>query len=446
MTGKKGLTAPVWALTTLTLAMAPASWADSPSAPEQWPGYRLQVNNNAVFAGGDDALPETHFKTSGQVRATPVIVGNRLYVGNHETGGMQAFDLESGKMLWGSEEPDFRIAPNWIHSDMIYADDSLFVGYGNRMFQSEKLRGTGESGVMAVDPDTGRKRWQYSTRGEVMPAPVHWQDLVLITTGDAHLIALDAESGKEKWSMKLPGWVSMSSPHVKDDVLYVGALNSVVAIDLKKRERLWTFKETSSFTDVPPAISHDGLVYISGAKPYTDLTKEEKKRWSDEARQSMHFLYALDAKSGKLRWKKLLGHGPKINHNTSGAPTVVDGHVYVGSPYTQSMFSYDAKSGDKEWEYRIGAGIKGAPAVKDGLVFFGDTDGYLHVVDADSGHRPTDKDDKPIKKRRLGGSASDEDDVALAPAGPVLINQNLYASSQDGNVYRISLPEWLDQD
>src|SRR5699024_9856400 len=135
----------------------------------------------------------------------------------------------------------------------------------------------------------------------------------------------------------------MSSPTIKDDVLYVGAINAVVAVDLKARKTLWTYRETGSFTDVPPAISADGVVVMTAVKPYSALTDAEKEQWP-QARQYVHFIYGFAADDGELLWKTLMGYGPKQRNNTSGAPAIANGRVYVGSPYTQSFFSFAVES------------------------------------------------------------------------------------------------------
>src|SRR5699024_1346700 len=196
-------------------------------------------------------------------------------------------------------------------------------------------------------------------------------------------------------------------------VLYVGALNAVVAVDLKTHQPLWTYHETGSFTDVPPAISDDDVVVMTAVKPYRSMTDAEKQRWP-QARQYVQFLYGFDADSGELMWKTLMGYGPKQRNNTSGAPAIANGCVYVGSPYTYSFFSFDVDSGKKLWEYRVNAPVKAAPVITDGHVFFGDTKGYLHVLDADTGRMLHDEDGKLIRKRRVGGSVTDAKAVALA--------------------------------
>lgn len=109
----------VLALAATVLAVPCAAGAAAAFGPPSWPEYRLNIANNAVYDNGTPALPNDAYKVGPQVRATPVIVRNRLFIGAHETGGMYAYDLRTGKPLWHSNTPYWRHAPNWSHSDMV---------------------------------------------------------------------------------------------------------------------------------------------------------------------------------------------------------------------------------------------------------------------------------------------------------------------------------------
>ena len=204
---------------------------DNAFGPERWRQYRLNAANNAVYDNGAAPLPRMTFRTGDQVRATPVVVGDALYIGNHATGGLFRFDLPSGKVAWDDDHPWFRHAPNWIHSDMIQSDGRIFVGYGNRAFQSAEVRGTGESGVMAVDPKTGETLWevpfgQVQKWGFYMPESwgsptiggpvVTASGLIFIGASmDARVRALDASNGEVLWKAQVEA-PAVSIPAVYD--------------------------------------------------------------------------------------------------------------------------------------------------------------------------------------------------------------------------------------
>ncbi|MHB1950983.1 MAG: PQQ-binding-like beta-propeller repeat protein [Acidiferrobacteraceae bacterium] len=411
--------------------------------PPEWPQYRLNPTHNAVFVRRAElALPDAHYHTDGPIKANPVIVGNRLYVGNHLSGGLFAFRIQPIKVLWDDDNPWFRHAPNWVHSDMIFVDGRLFLGYGNRVFRSAQVRGTGESGVLALNPRTGARLWDHPTVGEVMPTPAYWNGTLYAATGGGELIALDPRSGRERWHLRLPGWDSMSSPAVYHGRLYVGAQNAVVGIDLRTHRILWTYHDNATFTDVPPAVSvHGRTIVITGMKAYSNTTPAERTRYP-LAKGYLQFIYAFDAASGRLRWKHLMGNGPHQPYDTAGTPTVAGGTVYVGSPYTHGLFAYRIRTGRLLWRAPVAAKVKGAPAIAGGDVYFGDIKGFLHVLNAHTGNPLRQPNGKRVVPLKLGGSLGGSR-VALAPDGPVIINQNVFAASADGNVYRVSIPGWL---
>ncbi|MDY0394129.1 PQQ-binding-like beta-propeller repeat protein [Virgibacillus halophilus] len=221
----------------------------------------MKSDKNAVFDNGAEPLEYVEFQTEDEVRATPVIAENKLFIGNHNSGDLFAFDINTGKKIWQSK------APNWIHSEMIYNEGKVYVGYGNRFFQENGIRGTGESGIIALDAKTGDTLWEYKTQGEVMPTPAYNDGYVYAVTGDRHLYKLDPDSGKLLHKENIGHTVSMSAPNIKDETLYVGGSSpnpfTFSAYDLQNDELKWQTEFPSVFAgldDVPPAISGNLVV------------------------------------------------------------------------------------------------------------------------------------------------------------------------------------------
>jgi len=67
-----------------------------------------------------------------------------------------------------------------------------------------------------------------------------------------------------------------------------------------------------------------------------------------------------------------------------GSPVVADGTLFVGS-YDSKLHALDAITGERLWEYEIGATTDATPAVYDGTVYIGAFDRTIHAVDAETG-------------------------------------------------------------
>lgn len=123
----------------------------------------------------------------------------------------------------------------------------------------------------------------------------------------------------------------------------------------------WTFPTQGRFEAGP--LLQDGVAYIPGG----DGT-----------------LYALDEATGALKWKYAAGEA------VSTVPVVSGGKVVVASA-ADTVYVVDATSGKWEWQYRRdtpeGFTIHGTarPAVKDGVIYAGFSDGHLVALDLASG-------------------------------------------------------------
>ncbi|WP_088052320.1 outer membrane protein assembly factor BamB family protein [Virgibacillus dakarensis] len=370
----------------------------------------MDSDKNAVYDNGSKPLDYHEFQTADEVRATPVVAGNKLFIGNHDSGDLFAFDVTTGEKLWQSK------APNWIHSEMIYHDGKVYVGFGNRFFQDDGIRGTEESGVLGLDAETGEILWKYNTEGEVMPTPAYSDGAIYVATGDRLLYKLDPETGKLLNKADIGSVISMSAPSIDQRTLYVGGGRpkpyTFSAYDLQTDEFKWQTEFPDVFAgldDVPPAVSNN-IVVTTALEGDSDNPE--------------HFMYALNTETGEIIWEESLGKGEFVENNKSGAPIIYDNKIYVGSPITKTFYAYDIKTGEQLWKFKNEV-MKAPPVAQDGVVYFSNTKGFVYALDAESG--------EVVGKKELGGK--------LAPAGPIIINDTLFVGSQDSNVYAVPLAD-----
>jgi eukaryotic-like serine/threonine-protein kinase len=188
-------------------------------------------------------------------------------------------------------------------------------------------------------------------------------------------------------------------------------------------------------------------------------------------------IYAIDARTGALRWKRALGSPvlstPAIAGNrayvttwdnrlraidpasgrelwrrdlgrTAGAtdyweyyvssPIVAGGRLYVGGA-SGRLFALDATSGHTIWTGDAGARIRTTPLVTPGAVIVGTMAGHVLAFDRGSGRHLWDF--------ATDGAAHDfafkNNDTRSVVTEPILAGNTVIAGGRDGNVYGIDL-------
>jgi outer membrane protein assembly factor BamB len=85
-------------------------------------------------------------------------------------------------------------------------------------------------------------------------------------------------------------------------------------------------------------------------------------------------LYAYEADSGDLVWRAPIGETI-----AGSSPTIARGVVYFGSD-DSNVYALEAATGDVLWTWGTGGDMNDAPAVADGRVYIGTMfDGFLYA-------------------------------------------------------------------
>jgi outer membrane protein assembly factor BamB len=192
-----------------------------------------------------------------------------------------------------------------------------------------------------------------------------------------------------KWSFPTHYYV-YSPPVVVGGVVYIGSVkDSLYALKTSTGAELWVFPTNGRVLDA--AAVSNGRVFV-GAE--------------------LGDLYALRASDGKELWH--------IADFSGGAATVVGDVVYVGNLANQ-LCAIGAKDGHEQWCFDAGRPLNdiSAPAVVNGTVYAGSTDGNVYAVDAATGGL--------LWSYATNGYVD----------GPAVVNGVVYAPSWDNNLYAL---------
>ena len=82
--------------------------------------------------------------------------------------------------------------------------------------------GSHDHRLYAVDAQTGKERWSFTSGGGIESSPAVAGGVVYVGSHDHHLYALDAQTGKELRRYTTGGGI-ISSPRVVGDSVYIGS-------------------------------------------------------------------------------------------------------------------------------------------------------------------------------------------------------------------------------
>jgi len=320
----------------------------------------------------------------------PTVYGNTVYVStvpgvsntNFYKGGsvgiIYGLDTETGAVKWKFDTVDS--ADIW----------------GNPKVNS----GGGAWYPPAIDPATKITYW-----GIGNPAP--WPGTPEFPNGSSRpgpnlytgsIVALRHTDGKLLWyNQVLPhdlfdydlqispilGSIADNGEAARDVVFGAGKMGKVYAFDRKTGQKLWetavgdhindTLKELpAGLTKVAPSplggvetvmAYAGGILYVPVVNMTVNYTSSQFVASSFNLAAGKGALVAIDANTGKILWEN------KFNSINVGGATVVNDVVFTAT-YDGKIYAFNAKTGDKVWEYQAPGGINGWPAVKGDSIIF----------------------------------------------------------------------------
>jgi len=189
--------------------------------------------------------------TSGAVKGAVAVSGNRVYAGSYD-GHLYAFNARSGRLLWRAKSD-----PRFYGHGRFYSTPSASYG---RVYI-----GSTDGKVYSFGATSGKRIWSHSTGGYVYGSPAIWRRLVLVGSYSHTFYAFDAATGDTKWTFKANGPISGSGT-VIDGVVYFATLKGrTYALAARTGKPLWSFGD-GRYT---PVVADKEHLYLVGyAKLY----------------------------------------------------------------------------------------------------------------------------------------------------------------------------------
>lgn len=304
-----------------------------------------------------------------------------------------------------------------------------------------------DCGIRVFDRNL-KPKWSVHTESSVKNNVAISGDQLFATSIAGWLYAFDRETGKPLWQSELDRarerW-EIAATTAAGGMVYVGAASYVGAYDGVSGQRIWSAAHAKSdwwpSCYVIPVISDGRLVLMTRGGAYAYGAKKGDPIWNlpgdfHGCAVSGGVVYtikdglpaAVDASSGKLLWT-----GNDVVGDTASAPAISGDRMVVGTADGR-VCAYSLKDGALIWKYQTGkalsslqpykrdiSDVNSSPAIADGVVYVGSSDGYLYALSLATG--------KKICSYNLGSP------IASSP----LVDGRLYVAAYDGNLYAFEL-------
>lgn len=343
------------------------------SAQQDWPQWRGPNRDGSAASFAPPAeWPEQltrRWKVEvGLGYATPLVVGNRIYMFSRQGGDevMSALDPVTGAVLWKTGYP----------TSFTMNSGAARHGAGPKstpVFSSGRLFSIGMTGIVtAFDAATGKQVWQ-KPGSPVVPtftthafSPLVERGLVIFHVGGHNqgaITAFDVNTGDEKWSWKGDG-PGYGSPIIADldGTRQIIALTQgkLVGLDAANGSLLWErpFVSTNFTNSATPVLAgHTVIVSNGGPATAVTLTKRDNTWTTENA------------------WEN-----PEVPFRLSNA--VLSGDMLVGFSTRNSgqYFGVDVATGKTLWTSEGRQGGNAALARTGDLLFSLEDDGELIVA------------------------------------------------------------------
>jgi len=330
-----------------------------------WPTYGYDEQRTRFAGAFDERPPFTKIwerKAYSLIEFPPVVAYGKLFVATNG-GRFFAVDARTGKVVWDHKTGHCTAASPTVADGVVY-----------QPFMDAKPCGDPRDSpgyIAAYDAKTGHGLWRFPA-GVIETSPLLVGKLLYFGSWDKKMYAVNIDTHKAVWTFTTGDEVK-AAPAYQNGTLYFASYdNKVYAVDAQTGKLRWSASGTANFYATPSVAygrvfigNTDGRVYAFGAQSghllwakatggyvYSSAAVWQKRVFVGSF--SKRF-YALDAGSGDVVWSF------QANGAISGAPTVLDGIVYF-STIAGRTYGLDAETGKKVWEFGDG---KYSPIVAD---------------------------------------------------------------------------------
>lgn len=392
-------------------------------ALSQWtlPHYTAQLN---PVLPNPRAEFRWQFRMDDGTSTVPTVDGSTLFVASNDRS-VYALDLYSGARKWRTPLANDVMTPPIVYKGVV------IVGIGGSTSSvwhppDRIVVGTGANAIVALRERDGSLLWTYVLRGTGMPGGMLVHGLYVHHDGAGDVVALDWRTGRLVWRRNVATVAAMSAIAPAGDGLLISAGVAPARVFALRGNgsRAWTYSlahRASGVADTPIATDASDFactMYLDPADGNPFVYVE---------RRVIQHVIALHALRGTLRWDIVIERGMLRTKNWAAIPILAGGRVYIGSELKPYVHALDARTGKLVWKRKLDGLEQSAGVVKDGVLYVGDSSGMLWALNAATG--------------AVIGTKQFSDGFRVG--SPIIVGRTLIVGGNDGSVFAVPLNDLL---
>lgn len=357
------------------------------------------IENSAIYFGSDDGNFYCNSVTDGKlmwkypaakpIRSSAAVGEGKVFFGC-EDGNVYALDKAGGNLLWKFATPGERQYDAWDYyrSSPVYYKGKLFIG-------------SGDGNIYAINAVNGKELWHYTTGGIVHADPVVSNDTVFIGSFDGSFYALNGNTGSLLWKFKttgnryFPKGEIQKAALVTNEAVCFGSRDyNLYVLNKSTGTGLWNRKEHGSWIVATP-FEKDGNLFVGTSDSHAFYSLSNfygEVQWKAALPFRCYntpvgydtlifagcfngYLYGFGQKTGNINWK-FQTDGSRRNYST-----VYDSTGHFRKDFI--LYGNDSVTNAAEQKIADLGAILSTPVIKEGILYFGSTDGCFYAVKID---------------------------------------------------------------
>jgi outer membrane protein assembly factor BamB len=345
------------------------------------------------------------FETGFYVRASQAVLDGKVYTGADD-GYFYCLDADTGDELWKTSAGG--LFTNFLNPGEAKPGSSPII-VNNMLYCGSK-----DGNLYCLNLD-GTVKWKFPTDNAIIGSPGYADGIVYIASTDGYFYAVNANTGTQAWKSAFtlnlyvdpPIYSSLynvASPSVAEGVVYIaggvqygnrlpgtsynfyldqglsvpagssGGGILMFAFNATTGESIWNQSRAGNSQPIYYPCYVDGYIYAPEFFSVTKMDAEDPMAGDVETPD-----YTQSRRmNGNRSWASWLGY--QIQGSMAYADDITGDKIYAGSDIG-SMYALNAEDGTSLSVFTVGANVPASPAIWEGKMYCGSTDGKMYCFD-----------------------------------------------------------------